>query len=329
MTTHKLRRREMMAASAGSLLATQLAPLSTLAADDRPAHQASGVKVGEVTDSSAIVWTRLTEHPTRNKTGVVIQGRATAKDPGTVTVPITDLEGACPGAEGQVRVRYGVRDELNDAIVTPWASVSRETDFTHQFALRGLKADTVYHYAVETTGPGGSPQHGVVKGRFETAPVPTTPSDFRFCVMTCQAYHDRDHVDGHHIYPSMLALSPKFVAFTGDNVYYDSDQPKAVSAELARYHWQRMFSLPRQIELLRNVGSYWEKDDHDCLSDDSWPGSKMGDLTFAEGQTIFRQQAPMGETIYRTFRWGRDLQIWLTDGRDFRSPNSMPDGPEK
>jgi alkaline phosphatase D len=32
---------------------------------------------------------------------------------------------------------------------------------------------------------------------------------------------------------------------------------------------------------------------------------------------------------YRTFRWGRDLQIWLTDGRDFRSPNNAPDGPQK
>ena len=28
-------------------------------------------------------------------------------------------------------------------------------------------------------------------------------------------------------------------------------------------------------------------------------------------------------------RWGKDLQIWLVEGRDFRSPNSMPDGPDK
>ena len=55
----------------------------------------------------------------------------------------------------------------------------------------------------------------------------------------------------------------------------------------------------------------------------------MGDLTFAQGQEIFRQQVPLGKTIYRTFRWGRDLQIWFTDGRDFRSPNDIPDGPEK
>jgi alkaline phosphatase D len=106
--------------------------------------------------------------------------------------------------------------------------------------------------------------------------------------------------------------------------------PRATSPELARYHWQRMFSLPRLVDFNRRVATYWLKDDHDTLNNDSWPGQRMGTFTFAEGQRIFRQQAPMTDgPAYRTFRWGRDLQIWLTDGRDFRSPNKMPDGPEK
>jgi alkaline phosphatase D len=80
---------------------------------------------------------------------------------------------------------------------------------------------------------------------------------------------------------------------------------------------------------LRNVAGFWLKDDHDTLDNDSWPGKNMGRLTFAEGQRIFREQTPLGDQGYRTFRRGRDLQIWLTDGRDFRSPNAMEDGPEK
>jgi len=92
-----------------------------------------------------------------------------------------------------------------------------------------------------------------------------------------------------------------------------------------------MFSLPRLIEFNRNVGCYWLKDDHDTLNNDSWPGMKHGDFTFAEGQKIFRQQAPMNDDgpDYRTVRWGHDLQIWFTEGRDFRSPTRMPDGPDK
>lgn len=303
-----------------------------LAADDatsNPPHQATGVKVGEITDHSAIVWTRLTAKATRNNDGVVIPGRVGKKGPQKVTASADQIEGACPGAAGRVRVRYGTRDDLSDAVATDWVDLTDATDFTHHFSLAGLKPATKYFYATETAGKGGTPRHGELRGQFETAPVATSPSDMTFCVMTCQAYPDRDHVDGHNIYPSMLSLRPKFVCLTGDVVYYDSDEPRAVNASLARLHWERMFSLPRQAELLRNTGSYWLKDDHDTLSDDSWPGKTLGMLSFAEGQRIFREQTPMSEKGYRTFRWGRDLQIWLTDGRDYRSPNTLPDGPDK
>lgn len=125
-------------------------------------------------------------------------------------------------------------------------------------------------------------------------------------------------------------MKPKFTFLTGDLVYYDNDMPRAKNARITRYHWERMFSLPRLVEFNSNVGTYWLKDDHDTLDDDSNPGETMGELTFEKGQEIFRQQAPMYDGLsYRTFRWGKNLQIWLTDGRDFRSNNKMPDGPEK
>jgi alkaline phosphatase D len=56
---------------------------------------------------------------------------------------------------------------------------------------------------------------------------------------------------------------------------------------------------------------------------------QMLPLTFEAGQRIFLEQVPMGERTWRTHRWGRDLQVWMTEGRDFRSPNNAPDGPEK
>ena len=86
---------------------------------------------------------------------------------------------------------------------------------------------------------------------------------------------------------------------------------------------------PFLAESRRRCCRYWLKDDHDTLDDDSWPGQRYGEFTFEEGQKIYRQQAPLGSQSYRTFRWGKDLQIWLTDGRDFRTPNKMKDGPEK
>ena len=299
------------------------------AADSPLTYQAMGTRVGEVTPTSAIVWTRLTANPTRNVGGMKF-GKVDNKKPVEVTEPVEKWEGACPGAPGRVRLRYGTKEDLSDAIATDWADVAEANDFIQTFQLKGLKSGSAYHYASETTGPGGKPVHGIFRGRFETAPADDAPSGLRFCVMTCQGYPDRGHADGHSIYPSMLALKPQFAMLTGDLVYYDNDAPRAVSPRLARYHWERMFSLPRLVEFNRNVGTYWLKDDHDTLNNDSWPGKIMGELTFAEGQKIFRQQAPMASgPSYRTFRWGRDLQIWLTDGRDFRSPNNKPDGPEK
>jgi alkaline phosphatase D len=300
---------------------------NSLADDGPPTRQATGARVGEVTAESAVVWTRLTAHSTRNSDGVTFGEGDKEK---AVAGPVEKLEGACPGAAGRIRLRYGTREDLADAVTTDWSEVTGATDFIHQFRLTGLKPGTAYHYATETSGPGGGPAHGAFRGRFETAPAPDTPAAVRFCVMTCQGYPDRGHPDGHPIYPAMLALRPQFAALTGDLVYYDNDPPRAVTPRLARYHWERMFSLPRLVEFNRRVGTYWLKDDHDTLDNDSWPGRTAGGLTFAEGQAIFRQQAPMADGPgYRTFRWGRDLQVWLTDGRDHRSPNDRPDGPGK
>lgn len=56
---------------------------------------------------------------------------------------------------------------------------------------------------------------------------------------------------------------------------------------------------------------------------------KRSDFTFEQGLGVFLEQVPMGRRTYRTVRWGKDLQVWMVDGRDFRSPNTMPDGPTK
>jgi alkaline phosphatase D len=244
---------------------------------------------------------------------------------------VQTLEGAAPGAAGHVRVRYGTKENLADATSTDWATVGAERDYSHQFILEDLKPATVYHFAAETR-TAAKVSHAPLRGRFETAPPAKEYGDITFTVITGQAYKDIDHPDGYHIYPAMQALKPKFIVPTGDTVYYDSDPPRAVSQALARYHWDRMYSLPRHIAFHLQVPGYWEKDDHDAWMNDCWPGmdSKlMGQFTFPQGLQTFRDEVPMGDKLFRTFRWGKGLQVWVVEGRDFRSPNSMKDGPAK
>ncbi len=329
--SHPVSRRQFLTGLSAAPLVLTAGP-AFLAAESQPGF-ATGVRAGEMTDTTAHVWTRLTASSGRAPGNG--QFEAAAKG-GKRTKDILDdhavdqLQGACPAATGRVRIRFRPAGTPQNAqTTTDWAGVSPATDGIHLFPLHGLQPATEYHYVVETE-PAPGTQSVQVEGRFRTAPAPGDSHPVRFCVMTCQGYHDRGHPDGHPIYPSMQSQQPDFAVLTGDLVYYDNDAPTALNPRMARYHWERMFSLPRLREFNRAVGCYWLKDDHDTLQNDSWPGATAGDLTYAAGQEIFQQQSPLGDSpAYRTFRWGRNLQIWFTDGRDFRSPNTMKDGPEK
>ena len=308
--------------------------LCIIAAGAQPApadatHQATGVKIGEVTPTSAIIWTRLTRDSARREDGVPRAGRPARPLGDELTVE--DLEGACPGMAGRIRVRYGTRQNLADAPTTEWVTVGAETDYTHQFVLENLQPATIHYFAVETTDLEGHP-HAPLSGSFRTAPPPDRNVPVTFTVMTCQEYSRQDIPDGFAIYPSMAARKPDFLVATGDNVYYDNFDPVATSVAVARYHWDRIYSLPSLVEFHRHFPTYWEKDDHDTLWDDCWPGKRpegAGSFTYEQGRQIFLEEVPMGAKTYRTFRWGKRLQIWLVEGRDYRSPNTDPGGPEK
>ncbi|HOJ31970.1 MAG TPA: alkaline phosphatase D family protein [Candidatus Hydrogenedentes bacterium] len=312
-------------------------------------YLATGIKIGEVTDSRAIVWVRLTSTPERvgdegpmptvlyknPKTGA-LEAEPEEKHTAVPVVQfpkgatVETLEGAAPGTPGDVRLVYWTDNEESSPRMTPWASVDPNRDFTHQFVLDGLVPNTLYRIKVETRRPNSQAPGASLYGQFRTAPLASEPARVVFGVSTGQEYMHRDMLDlGFRIYPAMQALEPHFFVHTGDIVYYDH---LAKSVPLARWHWWRVYSLPTNREFHRRVPAYFIKDDHDTFMNDCWPGMKttfMGEFTFEQGQALFLEQVPMGEKTYRTFRWGKDLQIWLVEGRDFRSPNTMPDGPEK
>lgn len=268
-----------------------------------------GFKVGEVTQSSAVVWTRITAERERR------------------------ANGAMPGAPGEVRVRYGLTADLSDAAATDWAAVDPQRDYIHQFVLDGLRPGSRYHLVVEARPVGSDAATATLDGEFSTPADPGEWQDVSFGVITGQAYKDLDDPTGFHIYPAMQQLGIEFLVPTGDTVYYDNDPPLANSVELARLHWQRMYSLPRHIEFHRRIPGYWEVDDHDILVNDCWPGMRsrlMEPLTFEQGAALFREQVPLADRpTHRTVRWGRGLQVWLVEGRLHRSPNNAPDGPDK
>jgi alkaline phosphatase D len=247
-------------------------------------------------------------------------------------IPIPGREGALPGARGQVRLLLSEKPDLAGARPTEWVSVDEKTDCTHQFAVTTLKPATRYHLRIEARAAEDRPVVEGEAGSF-TTPAPADQwQDVRFAVSTCQMYYHRDLADGFRIYPAMAKLDLHFHAPAGDNVYYDRDNPRANTVDLCRFHWHRMYGLPQLVRFYRHVPGYCEKDDHDTFFDDCWPEYEapwIAPLTYAEGLKVYREQVPIGKDFYRTVRWGRGLQVWFVEVRDFRSPNTMADGPDK
>jgi alkaline phosphatase D len=313
--------------------------LSSSAALARDVHFATGFRVGEVSQDSAIVWARLTADPERNWDGVV---PSPLMSPTRVFVtfpdiPVSDWEGAVPGIAGEIRAGVSTTPDRSSAKWTDWAQVGQDTDFSHQFQLTGLQPGTLYYVSLEGRAAGG-PASASPIGSFQTAPAEDKWDEVAFAVMTCQLYYQRDERDGFRIYRSMANLTPifldtpRFLVSTGDNVYYDRDNPRGSTVDLCRLHWQRMYSLPLLRDFFRTVPGYWQKDDHDTFFDDCYEGLKapwIEPLTFEDGVRVFHEQVPSGPKPYRTFRWGKGVQIWLTESRDFRVPDTDPDGPEK
>jgi len=308
-------------------------------------YLATGIKIGEVSQTEAIIWVRLTEDPERTgknaampevrykdpETGEMIERRGRPDIPPVVTYPegftIKTIEGATPGRDGQVRLQFRLTGE-QEWMKMDWQAVDPGKDFTHQFRLTGLSPGTAYELIVEAS-PNGKKISASLEGKFKTAPPEDVAAEVNFIVTTGTSYPDVDSETGYKFYLSSLNLDPDFFVHTGDILYYDG---MGKTAGLARWHWDRMYSFPNNIEYHRQVPSYFIKDDHDTWMNDCYPGQVtrfMGEFTYAQGTQIFLEEVPMEEKTYRTYRWGKDLQVWLMEGRDYRSPNPMPDGPEK
>ncbi len=111
-------------------------------------HQATGIKIGEVTHNTAIVWTRLTRlaqrvgaeapmpeiwysDPKTEKLG----GRGKGRPDKTPVVKFPEgstmetIEGAVPGAPGQVRVLYKASG-ASEWQATSWRAVGPKRGFT-------------------------------------------------------------------------------------------------------------------------------------------------------------------------------------------------------
>ncbi len=308
-----------------------------------PVYLGQGILAGEVSTHSVILQSRLTQSDT------LIQG---------------DL----PGQEGTGYFEWARDSTFNDPQRTPLLRARAQDDYILKVEVDGLQPGMRYYYRLHY-GTTDAPDRLSPVGTFRTLPGATSNEKVSLIVVTGMNYYrfhygnyDRDEAyagpDKSLGYPALEAIrkrEPDYFIGTGDNVYFDHPdersmqrareegknphpggyEGKAVSDEAGicrKYHEQ--FRQPRFVQLFREVATYWEKDDHEYRFNDADPHRDFP-ISHELGIRSFREQLPVvppGDSLsptYRTHRMNADLQIWLLEGRDYRSDNTMPDGPDK
>lgn len=274
---------------------------------------------GEVTESSAILQARLTD---------------------------TENDQRVSWRSGVLNFEVSSSSDFTSSSFGPDLVNSGSEDGIVKYKLRGLKSGQTYYYRAHY-GLKSSSDFVSKIGKFRTLQGIKGNKAASFCVFSCLGYEQfyqrairgttiyqgPDAALGYPVLETMLKLDPDFAVGTGDIVYYDQiARPHAKTAEEMRRLWHEQAILPRMKRFVSNVATYWQKDDHDYRFNDSSPHS-AGEPSEELGRKIFEEQLPFPEYNkehpYRTFRVSNDIQIWLTEGRDFRSPNSAVDGPDK
>ena len=302
-----------------------------------------GIMAGEVTSTSVILQSRLTT------SNILTNG---------------DLN----GKHGIARFEIDEDSSFCCPNYTDFIEALPQNDFIIKKKINGLKSGSKYFYRLRF-GKDSNSLFISETGSFKTLPGPDSDTKISFAVVTgmnyyhfhfgqydsTRAYSGKDKDLGYPALQAIKTLSPDYFIGTGDNVYFDHPNKanydralnagkeanpggyrgmEVVNEEGMRRKYHEQFVQPRFQELFSIVGTYWEKDDHDYRFNDADPfrefpiSHKLGIKNFKEQLPVVNPDNIVAKT-YRTHRMSQDLQIWMLEGRDYRSSNQMQDGPDK
>jgi len=262
------------------------------------------VTVGEVTDTTALMWVR----------GVAWGEVGVRYEP----VPAPTDDGGGPAAAGG-EIRVGPAHNL-----------------TGKLLLRPLRPATRYRYTV-------SQNEARIEGEFVTAPAPDTARPVRFTWSgdLGSRGHCRKPGEGYTPFRALARVPADFFLFVGDTIYADhpcAEGPRVpgydfVARRLADYWAKHRYNRedPAVQAYFRRTSVYAIWDDHevrDNFSGPTEPLMEVGRRAFIDYFPIAPPREEPGRP-YRKFRWGGLLEVFILDTRQYRSPDRAPDGPGK
>jgi phosphodiesterase/alkaline phosphatase D-like protein len=255
-----------------------------------------GVASGDVTASTAVLWTRV-DTPTPIRVEIS---------------PRMDFRGR-PAFEQTVHPSTG-------------------DDLTVNVRAAGLEPATTYFYRF---------RHGSAKsavGTFTTAPSALVPAPVSFA-FAADADYLQQFLDGNQfeIFDAIrLESGLDFWIYLGDTVYADSSlrplaglPAQAETLDEYRQVYRESRALPALPDLLRSLPTYVTWDDHEIVDD--YDGQTVDPARYANGRKAFFEYMPTmevdllqdpscaGDPIFRSYRWGSDVEVFVLDERSCRS----------
>jgi len=263
------------------------------------------VTVGEVTDTSAVMWVR----------GIAW---------GEVAVRYEPLPATADAASGDLA---GARGEIR---VTP------SQNLTGKLLLQPLEPATRYRYSI-------SQNSAEITGEFVTAPGPTVALPVRFAWSADLGSNGycRKAGAGYPIFRALAGVPADFFLFVGDTIYADhvcggSERQTGydfVARRLADFWAKHRYNRedPGVQDFFRRTSVYAIWDDHEVRNNFAGPTEPLMEPGRRAFIDYFPIQPPREEPgrLYRKFRWGALLEVFVLDTRQYRSPNTAHDGPGK
>ncbi len=144
------------------------------------------------------------------------------------------------------------------------------------------------------------------------------------------------------IFRQMLAERNEFNIHLGDTIYSDSEvpgalEPIALSVEQKWGKYKANLGNRHLAEIRGSTGFYSHWDDHEFINDFSPAENTFSNDVNMNGRTLykrsvraFRDYAPVtfsrARGIYRSFRWGRNVELFFLDQRSFRDAKADEGG---
>jgi phosphodiesterase/alkaline phosphatase D-like protein len=243
---------------------------------------------------------------------------------------------------GKVQVEVALDRRFNRKPMTLSGMAGASSDLTVQVRVTGLKPDKQYFYFFHQG------KKRSLLGTFKTAPSPEASKTIRFALSgdssgekgpNGQLLYNKFGSGNMSTFKRMAAEKNDFNVNLGDTIYSDRSQPpfdRAITLDAKRSRYQEVLGFGN-YQKIRAAGSMYNQwDDHEFI-DDFTPNSQACDVGSvfsaqypcpigqikAAGVQAFREYMPVTYTsqdgTYRTFRWGKNLEIFILDERSFRS----------